>query len=74
MTADAPRDVLLERYRKEAAHLQTEIQRVQRKLSDERFVGGAPAAIVERERSKLAHFESELERTRAGLQGIEEAV
>jgi len=74
VTADAPRDVLLERYRKEAAHLQTEIQRVQRKLSDERFVGGAPAAIVERERSKLAHFESELERTRAGLQGVEGAV
>ncbi len=70
--AQAPRDVLLERYRKEAAHLESEIERVRRKLSDRQFVGKAPAAVVEREREKLARFEAELARRRAGLEELGE--
>ncbi|MBV9276921.1 MAG: valine--tRNA ligase [Candidatus Eremiobacteraeota bacterium] len=74
VSADAPRGVLLERYRKEAAHLQSEIERVQRKLSDQHFVQRAPVAVVERERNKLAQFESDLAKTHAGLESIGEPV
>ena len=70
--AQAPRDVLLERYRKQRAHLQHEVDRAQRKLRDQQFVGKAPAAVVDRERDKLAYFEGELERATARLQEIGE--
>jgi len=69
----APRDVMLDRYRKEQTRLDGEIERVQRKLGDERFVGNAPAAIVERERTKLANFEAERARAHAALEEMREA-
>ncbi|MBV8726912.1 MAG: class I tRNA ligase family protein [Candidatus Eremiobacteraeota bacterium] len=72
VSAEAPHDVLLQRYRKEASRLQSEIDRVERKLSDQGFVGRAPAAIIEREREKLSRFETELVRTREALETLGE--
>jgi len=72
VSAQAPQDVMLQRYRKEASRLRSEIDRVERKLSDQAFVGRAPAAIIEREREKLARFESELVRTRKALETLGE--
>ena len=42
----------LERLNKEKAKLQSEIERVEKKLSNERFVSKAPAAVVEEEKAK----------------------
>jgi valyl-tRNA synthetase len=43
------------------ARLQSEIERVQVKLANERFVQKAPAAVVEAEREKLRRLQAELE-------------
>ena len=42
--------------------LESEIARAEAKLSNERFVEKAPAAVVEGERRKLSGFREELER------------
>ncbi|MDE6371419.1 MAG: class I tRNA ligase family protein, partial [Duncaniella sp.] len=43
---------------------------VEKKLSNERFVSNAPAAVVEGERKKLADAESKLQSLRATLQAL----
>ncbi|MCB9082194.1 MAG: class I tRNA ligase family protein, partial [Lewinellaceae bacterium] len=55
------------RLEKEREYYQGFIASVQKKLSNERFVAGAPAEVVDRERQKLADGE-------AKLQNIEEAL
>ncbi len=42
----------LERLNKEKAKLQGEIERVEKKLANERFVSKAPAEVVEEEKAK----------------------
>ncbi len=42
----------LERLNKEKAKLQGEIERVEKKLANERFVSKAPAEVVEEEKTK----------------------
>ena len=72
ITVRAPRDVLVERYRKEAAHLRSEIERGERKLDNEAFVTRASASIVEKERAKLAAYRAELARVEAALDELKE--
>jgi valyl-tRNA synthetase len=55
-TEEATRRVAAER-----AKLEQEITRLEGKLSNEKFVERAPAAVVEGERRKLADYRLELE-------------
>jgi valyl-tRNA synthetase len=45
----------------ERAHLESEIERSQRKLANEGFVAKAPADVVQAERDKLARLQAEVE-------------
>jgi valyl-tRNA synthetase len=58
-TARAPRGVLLERARKDVARLGGEVERLERKLANEQFVGKASPEVVAKERAKLAAYEAE---------------
>jgi valyl-tRNA synthetase len=49
-----------ERHDKRRAELQSEIERAQRKLSNDGFIAKAPAAVVEEEREKLERYRREL--------------
>ncbi|MDP4711162.1 MAG: valine--tRNA ligase [Saprospiraceae bacterium] len=49
-----------QRIEKELDHFRGFVQSVQKKLSNERFVAGAPADVVERERQKLADGEAKI--------------
>lgn len=68
----APRGVLEERYRKQLAHLQAEIDRGERKLGNEAFVAKAASSVVAKEREKLDGYRSELARVEAALQALKE--
>jgi valyl-tRNA synthetase len=58
----APRGILIERYKKEAARLRSEIERSEGKLADQRFVANAKPEVVTKEREKLAGYQRDLER------------
>ena len=49
------------RLEKEAVKLQQEVDRVEKKLSNEKFVAKAPAAVVEAERAKGADYQAQRE-------------
>jgi valyl-tRNA synthetase len=70
--ADAPRDLLTDRYRKEATHLRSEIDRGERKLANEAFVAKAAPAVVAKEREKLAAYRDELARVESALDSLKE--
>ena len=55
---------------KEIAYLEGFKASVEKKLSNERFVNGAPAAVVENERHKLSDAESKLAALRATLAAL----
>jgi len=68
----APHGMLEERYRKEVAHLLSEIDRSEKKLSNEAFVSRAAPEIVGKEREKLEAYRGELARAEAALRGLKE--
>ena len=68
----APRGVLEERYRKQLKHLQSEIDRGERKLSNEAFVAKAAGDVVAKEREKLDAYRAELARVEAALRALKE--
>lgn len=70
--AEAPRDLLTDRYRKEATHLRSEIDRGERKLANEAFVAKAAPAVVAKEREKLAAYRDELARVETVLDSLKE--
>jgi valyl-tRNA synthetase len=49
-----------QRLNKDLAYYQGFIQSVQKKLSNEKFVNGAPANVIEMERKKLADSEAKI--------------
>ncbi len=59
-----------ERLEKEAARLQSQVNGIEKKLSNEKFVNNAPAEIVEKERQKLKDMSDSLEKTRQNLSNI----
>lgn len=63
----APKGVLAERYKKEAARLRTEVERGQGKLANEGFVSNAKPEVVAKEREKLEGYRAELARVEAAL-------
>ncbi len=68
VTGLAPRAVMIERYKKEAARLRAEVERSMSKLADDRFVANAKPDVVEKERAKLAGYRAELDRMKAALE------
>ncbi|HEY1867413.1 MAG TPA: class I tRNA ligase family protein, partial [Candidatus Cybelea sp.] len=68
----APQEVLEERYRKEAAHLRSEIDRGEKKLGNEAFVAKAAPHIVAKEREKLEGYRAELQRVEGALRALKE--
>ena len=67
----APVEQLRERYAREVARLQAEVERGERKLASENFVSRAPADVVTREREKLESYRRDLERTQRLLVEVE---
>jgi len=72
VSVHAPREVLEQRYRKQVEHLQSEIDRGKRKLSNEAFVAKAAANVVAKEREKLDNYRAELTRVEAALRALKE--
>jgi valyl-tRNA synthetase len=60
------------RLNKEIERLQKEVERITAKLSNEKFVAGAPAEVVEKERLKRSDAEQALAKLREQLQHIHE--
>jgi valyl-tRNA synthetase len=56
--------VLRERYGREIARLETEVERLEKKLANERFVSNAKPDVVAAERAKLADYGRELSAAR----------
>ncbi|HTU70950.1 MAG TPA: valine--tRNA ligase [Candidatus Baltobacteraceae bacterium] len=69
---EAPRALLLERYKKDAAHLRAEVERGERKLANPQFVAKAAPEVVAKEREKLDGYRSELARVESALAAMGE--
>lgn len=67
----APHDVLAARYAKDVDRLRGEIERLEKKLADERFVTKAAADVVAKERSKLEGYRMDFARVEAALAALE---
>ena len=72
VSVHAPHGMLEERYRKEVAHLLSEIDRGEKKLGNEAFVSRAAPEIVAKEREKLGTYRGELARVQAALRALKE--
>ena len=66
----APPGVLIERYKKEAERLRSEVERGEAKLANGRFVANAKPDVVAKEREKLESYRSELAHVQAQLQDM----
>ena len=71
VTARAPRELLEARYRKEAARLGGEVERLEKKLGNAQFTSKASPDVVTKEREKLAGYEKERTHVRAQLAALE---
>jgi valyl-tRNA synthetase len=58
------------RIEKESANMQKLIKNLENKLSNQEFIGKAPASIVEKEKEKLENYQKELEKLKIQLQGL----
>lgn len=63
-------DAEIARLEKEIAYLVGFKASVEKKLSNERFVNGAPEAVVNNERNKLADATSKIEALRVNLEAL----
>jgi len=68
----APRGVLEDRYGKEVQRLRSEIDRGERKLSDQAFVAKAAPSVVAKEREKLETRRAELVAVEQALNALKE--
>lgn len=68
----APKDLLLERYRKDAARLRSEIERGEKKLANEQFRAKAAPDVIAKEREKLESYRAESARVRDALAAMGE--
>jgi valyl-tRNA synthetase len=62
--------VLRERHTRQAAKLEDEVARLERKLANPQFVAKAKPEVIAGEREKLAGYASELERVRTALAAL----
>ncbi|MBR5756873.1 MAG: valine--tRNA ligase, partial [Firmicutes bacterium] len=61
-----------ERLLKEKKRLEGEVARAEGKLSNEKFVGKAPAEVIQQERDKLAAYKDMLAKTLTRIPQVEE--
>jgi valyl-tRNA synthetase len=61
------------RLRKEITKLEQEIQKIDTKMADERFVANAPAEIIDEQKSRKVAFTSTLDKLSAALKQLEAA-
>jgi valyl-tRNA synthetase len=69
-TPRAPSALLRERYRKDIARLDAEVERLTTMLANEAFTSKASPQAVAKNRDKLAAYEDERARTRRGLETL----
>ena len=74
IVVEAPASLLLERYRKDAIRLRSEVERGERKLGNEAFVAKAAPDVVAKEKEKLEGYRNELARVEAALASMGETV
>ncbi len=74
LRARAPRELLEGRYQKELARLAGEVERLERKLSNEAFVAKAAPDVVAKERGKLEGYRSEQNSVRVALESLTDSV
>jgi valyl-tRNA synthetase len=70
----APKELLLERHRKDAVRLASEVERGAKKLANQQFIAKAAPDVVAKEREKLESYRSELARVREALSAMGESV
>ena len=70
MSQNADKDAEIERITKEIDYLKGFLASVEKKLSNERFVSNAPAAVVDAERRKQADATAKLESLAASLKAL----
>ncbi|WP_152391705.1 valine--tRNA ligase [Paenibacillus guangzhouensis] len=61
----------IERLEKEVKHLRSEVERVDKKLSNEGFVAKAPAKVIEEERAKQQDYSDKLDKVLARIQELQ---
>ncbi|OPA80335.1 valine--tRNA ligase [Paenibacillus selenitireducens] len=61
----------VERLEKEVKHLRSEVERVDKKLSNEGFVAKAPAKVIEEEREKQKDYSEKLEKVLARISELQ---
>lgn len=61
----------VERLEKEVKHLRSEVERVDKKLSNEGFVAKAPAKVIEEERAKQKDYSEKLEKVLARINELQ---
>jgi valyl-tRNA synthetase len=66
----APHDLLRERYARDIARLDAEVERVEKKLGNAQFTAKAAPDVVAKEREKLLTYETERARARAQLAAL----
>ncbi len=64
------RDAEIERLKKEQKRLESEVMRVEKKLSNQGFIAKAPAALVEEERAKGEKYKDMLSTVNARLEAL----
>ena len=69
-TPRAPAGLLRERYRREIARLDGEVERLQKMLGNPQFTSKASPEAVAKNREKLAAYEAERTRVRAALESL----
>lgn len=70
MSQNADKDAEIERITKEIDYLKGFLASVEKKLSNERFVSNAPAAVVDAERRKQADATAKIESLAASLKAL----
>ena len=70
----APKELLLERYRRDISRLRSEVERSEKKLGNEQFSAKAAPEVIAKEREKLESYRSELGRVRDALTAMGEPI
>ena len=72
ITLEAPATLLLERYRKDAVRLRSEVKRSEGRLGNGDFIAKAAPNVVAKEREKLEGYRNELARVESALAAMGE--
>ena len=68
----APREIAIERYRRDVVRLRAEVERSTKKLANEQFAAKAAPEVIAKERAKLDAYANELARAHEALAALGE--